>query len=407
MKRPALITIVFFLSVMNEIYCQDSLLVEQLKEHIYVLDIVDDDRLQGEGLGILEDAIAQSQFTMIGEQHGIVEVNWFTEYLLHFAQGVGYQHLAIETDPFVAAKLESLADQDIDSLHSFINEYPFTIPFYDNPSGFQLLKKALELNRQNESVFWGLDQVFMAAPRYLMNYLAHATDKESAKKLAEKYLQKGIDGISNAMQSGDMRECLLFQLSEQDFEELHEAFEDNPECSRILREIETTREIYSHWLEGDMYANNRKRSLLMKRQFMEYYNQAKQKEVLPKVLFKFGSNHIYKGLTPVGVFDIGNTVSELAEINGSSSVHIRITGIQGESFNPLQGVQEFDHTDDIDSTVMTAVGERVEGHHWILIDFKALRQNVDHRRLKAIADGLPFNIDFWILIPEAQPIHTF
>ena len=85
-------------------------------------------------------------------------------------------------------------------------------------------------------------------------------------------------------------------------------------------------------------------------------------------MFKFGSNHIYKGLNGLNVFDIGNFVSEFASQQGKESFHLYTLGRKGtqnaytpfsksdadkqKSYDPLK------HRDVDFSTVLNSVPER-------------------------------------------------
>ena len=89
--------------------------------------------------------------------------------------------------------------------------------------------------------------------------------------------------------------------------------------------------------------SNYLRAEMMKRHFMEYYNNTKS-ESLPeiKVIGKFGSNHVYKGHNTLNILDIGNFISEFASQNKQKSFHIYSLAAEGtvNSLNPFNRNKE-------------------------------------------------------------------
>jgi len=53
-----------------------------------------DGRLAGEGAELLYSAVEQSQFFLIGEEHGVAEIPLTTATLFQAGTAVGYKHLA-------------------------------------------------------------------------------------------------------------------------------------------------------------------------------------------------------------------------------------------------------------------------------------------------------------------------
>ncbi|MEM7375320.1 MAG: hypothetical protein AAF587_42385 [Bacteroidota bacterium] len=389
-------------------YGQDSTLVAHLQDQLYYL-YIEDDALAGDAAKLLGAAIRGHQFILIGEQHGIVEVGQFTRALFKEAAANGFGYLAIETDPFIAQKLESLVDEDIDKLKNFNQELPYSIPFYLNEEDFAFLHTAKTKSKAKEQVFWGLDHVGGAAPRYLMTQLAANAPNEEARLLAESYLETGKTGILEFVQKMNFQAALMWQLTDEDYQKLYDAFGTDPasEAYQMISGIRKAKEIYSHWFEGRGYDNNYVRSQLMKENFTNYYRAAYERDGKePQVVFKFGAYHMYRGLTPTRIYDIGNTVSEWANVNGKQSLHIYVQGIKGVANSFLGGNQAFDNTDDIDPSILAALGDRVTGSKLTLIDFRPLRK----LRLKGLNPefkNLMFAFDMMILVSEAKAVTVF
>lgn len=347
------------------------------------------------------------QFLLVGEQHGIVEVGTFTSALIKAAQPLGFQYFCFETDPFIAAKLEELVRAGKPALEAFVKAFPLSIPFYDNHEDFQMLRAALDGASDQQAVFWGVDQVFAAAPRYLFQRLSEIAPNQPAKELALDYLQKGKAALQAVMKTGDFDQMILNQLEAKDFQGLLAAFgkEEGSESTKIIDGLKKTQEIYAAWYAGQYHQNNLIRSQLMKKQFLSYYRAAEKQQPKPKVIFKFGATHTYRGLSYYQVFDLGNLISELADMNEMGSLHIHFSGIKGKAGSSFQGVQTYDSQKDIAPEIWAAIADRAKGEDWIMIDMRPLREKLGRDTLKPIKSEV-FSNDFWIFVPNTQPIST-
>src|SRR5690606_7173517 len=136
-------------------------------------------------------------------------------------------------------------------------------------------------------------------------------------------------GFEQTMKTGDFSKMIMNALNADDYKKLHEAFDNHPASKKILDDIEKSQQIYGLWPKGQQYQNNRTRSLLMKKQFMDYYNAAANNSALTRVVCKLGSTPAQRGVSYYDQLDLGNTMYELAEMNGHRSVHFHVSGLQG------------------------------------------------------------------------------
>lgn len=387
---------------------QDSLIIENLRANMHTIQCADG-KITGPGAEILEDAVRRHQLIMVGEMHGIREVGDFCEALFNTGKKHGFHYFAIESDPWVAEKIETLAQYPVDSLEAFEKAIPFSIPFYGNKSDFPFLQTIVQQEESPGKKIWGLDQTFVAATRFLFQEIKQKAKSQAGKQLAQSHFDKAVEAFQEAMGSGNPSGVYLLKLSEADFKELETTFrqEENFEALEIVNGIKKSRQIYQHWYDGENYLNNRVRSQWMKNTFMRYYNEAMFRDgSLPKVMFKFGSNHAMRGLTPVHVYDLGNMISELAESKGNESLHIKFTALKGTTYNMLMGPQEFDSTEDYDSRVMEAIGEKANGKEWIMIDLRPLR-NIRLKNESASFKSTVFGFDYWVIAPAGTPLEPF
>jgi hypothetical protein len=247
------------------------------------------------------------------------------------------------------------------------------------------------------------------ATRFLLSEILKKAKSEAGKQLAKVHFGKAQAAFGEAMGKQDPSGVYLMKLSQEDFKELETVFrqEENFDALEIINGIKKSQQIYQHWYDGEYHQNNRVRSRWMKNTFMRYYNEAMFRDgELPKVMFKFGSNHAIRGLTSVHIYDLGNMVSELAESKGNQSLHIKVTAIQGKAYNMLMGQQEFDNTEDMDTRILEAIGPLANGIEWIVLDLRPLR-NIRMKKESESFKSLVFGFDFWVIAPEGTPLEPF
>ena len=348
-------------------------------------------------MSVIHEAVSESQFTMIGEAHGLAEVQTFSSDLFIQACTSGYDIFVVETDPYCAAKVEQLAKAPLDETDKFAAQFPMAIPFFHSVEGMEMARRIAQAGGE----FWGVDQVFIVGPRYLFNKLVRTAPNERAKTLAEDYEIRAREAFTHAMASGAPDQVLMMQLTEEDYDKLREAFAQSPSAIDLLYNMALSQQIYQYWYDGEYYNNNSVRSDLMKELFLEKYNARDEK---PNVMFKLGSYHAMRGLTGTNIYDLGNTVNELAAIEGTNSVHIKLSAAKGTSFNMLAGVQEFNDAEDwhpwLQEALSTHLASTEDGY--VIVDLRKLR-NLRVQYDPELKE-LIFPWDFWVIIPEASSV---
>jgi len=404
--KPFIILAAILLNI-GSLIAQDSLLIETIKTNTYNLKI-ENNRLSGSGMPVIQQAIGESQFLLVGEEHGMREVSAFTSALFLEAIPYGYEHLCIETDPHAASSLEKLAKKGNEAMVSFLSEYPNSIPFYYAKEEFLMLQQVVEQFNQKDSVIWGVDQVFMTMPRYLFKLLEQEAQNKNAKRVVSEYFNRAVKQYDIYEETKNPKELMMVVLNDADFEKLYDAFGPSisAKAKRILGDIQATQKIYMHWMKGEPYLNNRVRSKLMKKQFMEYYKQTGSKGDLPKVVLKFGANHTYRGFSPPNQLDLGNMVYELAEMNGSQAVSFHLNAIKGQAQGFTEEARSFDYSENLNPIIKQVLENKIKDDSWLLIDMRPLRSILKKDELEKIEE-LVFSYDFWIYIPEARPLTKF
>ena len=154
------------------------------------------------------------------------------------------------------------------------------------------------------------------------------------------------------------------------------------------------------------YASNLARSQLMKRQFMAAYRAAPGQQ---RALFKLGAFHAGRGRSPTGVFDIGNLASELAEANGSHSVHILVLAGGGTvnrwlPFLPddRARTQTYAAADELASIGAGPLLDASQRDAISIFDCASLRQAGLPKTISAALRELIFAYDWIVILPSAR-----
>jgi len=153
----------------------------------------------------------------------------------------------------------------------------------------------------------------------------------------------------------------------------------------------------------------------MKHNFADNYKRATANGARPpKVLFKFGAWHMFKGINPLLNNDLGNYVAELADGQSTSSVRLMILGVRGEQLRfagigrpaapaPLNLAEDKDS----DFLYLRPMFDKLLADGFTLFDLRAFRPGF--RSLGPVdreMERLIFGYDFLILIPHPAASHS-
>jgi hypothetical protein len=130
----------------------------------------------------------------------------------------------------------------------------------------------------------------------------------------------------------------------------------------------------------------------------------------PKVLLKFGAYHGYRGLNPVRGSGIGNYIAELAEGQGSQSLHVIVMPVKGsQPIHPRVGqpaqLLPFSLAEDPSFRYLQPAFSNLLPADWTMFDLRPLRR--DYVRPGAAIDPgmatLVFGYDILVVVPEGRP----
>lgn len=399
-----LLLAMMFLWIAGGLFAQEASLKEELTKGSMALRM-NQGKLEGPGAEFLLREARGSQFVLVGEDHGLAEVPQFCGALFGELRTSGFDNLAVEAGPETVRRLEKFSREKdpVEALRKFDQQYSFSLPFY-NWKEEAVMATSLAASGMH---VWGLDQEFILSPSFHFQRLMELAPTESAKKLAAEYLERSVAADKKMVAEKNPGVVFMVSATGEDFQKLSAAFPDpKSEAARIIRELQVSWEIYAKNFQGKGMESNLQRSALMKKHFHEYYDLAKSK----KTVFKFGAFHAMRGRSLIGVHDLGNHVSELAEGLGSHSFHILTIVVRGAvnayrpfTADPNDKTKPYDVVKEFDMADVKPFVEAAPAADWAVIDLRPLRGKISKfGPLDRGLEQLLWGYDAVVLIPEGH-----
>ena len=318
-------------------------LLPALVEHTRHVGGVENGRLTGDAAEFLRALSADAQFVLIGEDHGNTGIAQFIEAYWRDLNESGYRYAAIETDPWIATALErELRAGGVEGWRNFLTTRggATAAPFFTwTPEAELALTITQTTPAGGEPNLWGLDQAFIGAGHWFFSDIANGARDAEARALAAQ-LAGEAEGRMDYLARVETERLVALRAAlngrrDRAYAELVDAM--------IL-----SQEIYRPFTGGggEPYFANTSREALMKRLFLERYRAAARADrAPPRVMLKFGSNHMYRGATPTHVQGLGGFVSEFAVQNGTQALSVYVGcgpgGVVGTFDNPSVPCAEY------------------------------------------------------------------
>ena len=279
----------------------------------------DDASLSGPGWDVLKAATVNSQFVLLGEGHDDKLTPIFAGALYAtLNRTYGFDRVVVEQDP-VAMELACAPERkgNVKAVAELSRRYPTFFEF-SSDQDLAFIARACSLGRSPAPV-WGVEQT-LGSERYLEELLTLAPNADVKRQVAE--LLAEVRAIEKTRR--DYAHFLHDDPATQGrLEALQRAFQAPPggRADFLLFGLVKSAEIFGYDRRagaGEWVGlfNNTVREAQFKRNFMIQYRDAQKEGRAPKMMFKFGSWHMYHGRSPGGAFTIGNLAHELAISGG-------------------------------------------------------------------------------------------
>ncbi|SEL30625.1 hypothetical protein [Parapedobacter koreensis] len=379
MKKYSILLIgIFFF---NLSFGQDTLSSGLVRAHSRSF-VISDNNITGNGWTLIQDAFRSSQFVLLGESHFSPLISQLTKAILDFMPEDGFNHFMIETGPVAVLQLMSLYNansaQFQSNLFNFLSEYKLTNGF--PPSEFinmkadvDMYKKAIERNIK----IVGLDREYYSSIEYLFDRLASLTHNDRDKKLSQ-YAKEALLRHKSAYINDGSYAFMTEVSNDQNIKEyLSVMVETGNEANFIIQELSKTFKVYTMYEAKKYFDSEEVRLANIKSNFGISYNSYFLKEKKPmKAFIKIGNVHSGRGLSPLGHYDIGNTVAELSMMNGNASTHIY--AMRRYRYGDNGEVQDFIKNGFEKYEDFIGLSDKEK---WIVVDLRPLREAMESRKL--------------------------
>jgi hypothetical protein len=367
--------------------------------------------LAGPGARVLGDAAAGAHFVLLGEDHGTSEIAAFSDAFFASLVPLGYRTIAVETGPILTERLRTWigAPDGRAEYEAFEKNHGGTTAFYGWQREFAFLENA---NRATGGTLrlWGLDQELMGSSKYLLESMLEQHPGARSSALIRQMLHEDEADYRNAARSGDPTAMFVLQVKPAELSALAASLQSdgNARANALARALVDTRDIYVNCCNELAARSNRDRALLMKQTLAAYLRASGAYATPPKIFFKFGEEHLYRGVNPLRNLDLGNFVSEMGDGLGLRDLHVLALGASGRQ-SKFAGIGKpwassayaLDDPDHKRFAFLAPFVANMVPDAWTLYDLRPLRV---HFSQAGIADAgyerLVFGYDFLLLVPQ-------
>ena len=293
---------------------QQQRLLEALRGNRLPLTM-SDGRPAGPGWDLLVREARNARFTLIGEEHGVAETAQLAAALFTALRRSGYSRFAIELSPIIAQDIEAAGRRNgRQGIVDFLTA-PGTFTFYNMGEEAQFLADVIKAAPSGERVLWGFDREIFS-DRYLISKLEPRVPpraREAFARLKEASTSAWAQGNPFTMSQDPAVASAV------------RAAWPNPdrESDIILRTLEESLAINvaartSNW------AYTERRTQWNRVNMAARLREEQGRNRQPKVMMKFGYNHMIRGANYVNAFDLGTMADEAAALTGDRAFHILV-----------------------------------------------------------------------------------
>jgi hypothetical protein len=370
---------------------------------------VEDGRLTGDGAAKLHAAAADAHFVLLGEDHGEREIAQFAAALFSSLVPSGFHTVAVETGPEAATLLRGWLAGPAARTHyaAFERTHGGSIAFFGWDDEFAFLERAVRETGGGLKL-WGLDQELMGSSKFLLEGMLAQHPGAASTAMIEALLNEDARDYATASRSGSPGDTFVLQVSPAKLSALKASLErdGNARARQLADGLIATIGIYANCCNEQARKSNRDRALLMKQTLVAYLRSANAMAGPPKIFFKFGGEHLYRGVNPLYNLDLGNYVSETADGLGLQSLHVLALGVSGKQSRfagigqPWQAAT-YTYADIGSFGFLAPFVKQMGTRGWTLYDLRTLRS---HLAELGISDPeyqrMLFGYDFLLLIPN-------
>jgi hypothetical protein len=337
------------------------------------------DRPTGAGWDWLVQEARAARFTLIGEEHGVAETAQFSAALFNALRELGYSRMAVELSPVIAQDIEAAARRNgVQGVVDFLNA-PGTFTFYNLREEAQFVADVVKAGPKNERILWGFDREIFS-DRYLISKLK-AKVPTGARQAFTRLEEASSNAWAQFEQTQNPDDMFLLSQDPALVATLRAAWpHPDRESEAVLRTLEESLAIEAAERAGGAWPYSQRRTEWMRNNLAALLREEQGRKVPPKIMLKFGYNHMIRGANYVNVIDVGTMADEVAALTGDHAFHILVLPGPGSqqavpgpnfSFVPVSS-DEFDEFKTGDQRLTRVLSNASATGHEV-IDLRSLR----------------------------------
>ena len=324
---PLLLATLFCAVVAN---ADDSKVKELLDANTFSI-VLNEAAIAGPGADLIWRLAQDAQFVALGEEHN----NFFipaitTAIFARLQEQYGFRYFMTEQDPVMMELMSRPpARGDIEQINNLARRYPMGVTF-NSDQELEMLAAIGGLSDAEMDIIWGCDQA--AGVTHTLDQLALAVEGDELQA----HVLRKRDVAADAERARNFKTGHFISAAHSEwFAELKDAIDPEPDSRAawlldVLINGNTVFEFYKRGEQGlipGYYENNRYREEHLKDLCLDKYRQAEQFDDYPKSLMKFGSWHLYQGLSPTRIHTIGDFFANVARFNGFEFLSINFVSL--------------------------------------------------------------------------------
>lgn len=371
----------------KSLLAQDSLTYEVLKPLTYSFQIKDG-VLSGPGASFLGAEIRKAQYTMLGEYHGSKRISELTEALIPVMDSAGYKTMVLEVGPASAKLLNDAIkqpEQTTQVLHQLNDKYALVeedgyvntpIPFFSNIEDAAFLTRA----KERDWNVLGIDQEFIYGFAMLLDEMYKNLSAASQSKHKQIY-EAASDSMKIYYQDDfkDKRRFAKAVTASTTIDEFLTKMSSTASNLPIIDAFKKSLHIYHLYATRQWFENNSTRIKYMKAMLHKGLTDSAFDLQKDKLFIKMGGIHLARGFSNLSLYEVGNTLSELAAYYGNSTLNI--------SFGSRFYMENDTLVDELQSTSRYAkrykdLNQMGKADEWVVIDLRPLIKGYYYRPRK-------------------------
>ena len=277
----------------------------------------------GRGWDWLVEEARGAHFTLIGEEHGVAETARFSSALFRALRPADYKRVAIELSPPMAEDIEAAARRNgVQGILKIFSTPGTWSPMYLSDEA-RFIADVVAAAPRDERVLWGLDREIFS-DRYLIARLEPRVPQR-ARAAFTRLKEASVKAWARNEQTKNPDDMFLLAEDPALVSAIRAVWpKPDRESDTIMRTLEESLAIETAERTGGMWPYQQRRSQWMRGNFASRLRADQKNGVPPKVMLKFGYNHMIRGANYINVFEIGAMADEIAAMNGGRAFHILV-----------------------------------------------------------------------------------